>query len=151
MKTSARFLAMLLAVVMIASAALSVSAFSDVTGAVEHATAINVLAQLGVIGGYEDGTFKPEQNVTRAEMANSFTYFTPHSQMQVQVQLSSMTLRLTTGLQVTSHGVLARTSSAVTAMASSVLTTTLHTTRHSRWLQVLSVTTSGIQTSGLQT
>ena len=69
MKTSARFLAMLLAVVMIASAALSVSAFSDVTGEVEHATAINVLAQLGVIGGYEDGTFKPDQNVTRAEMA----------------------------------------------------------------------------------
>ena len=68
MKTSARFLAMLLAVVMIASAALSVSAFSDVTGDVEHATAINVLAQLGVIGGYEDGTFKPDQNVTRAEM-----------------------------------------------------------------------------------
>ncbi|MBR6633565.1 MAG: S-layer homology domain-containing protein [Clostridia bacterium] len=69
MKTSARFLAMLLAVVMIASAALSVSAFSDVTAGVDHATAISVLSQLGVIGGYEDGTFKPTQNVTRAEMA----------------------------------------------------------------------------------
>lgn len=69
MKTSARFLAMLLAVVMIASAALSVSAFSDVTAGVEHATAISVLNQLGVIGGYEDGTFKPDQAVTRAEMA----------------------------------------------------------------------------------
>ena len=67
MKTSARFLAMLLAVVMIASAALSVSAFSDVTGDVEHATAVNVLNQLGVIGGYEDGTFKPDQYITRAE------------------------------------------------------------------------------------
>lgn len=69
MKTSARFLAMLLAVLMIAGAALSVSAFSDVTAGVDHATAISVLNQLGVIGGYEDGTFKPEQNVTRAEMA----------------------------------------------------------------------------------
>ncbi|MBE6649695.1 MAG: S-layer homology domain-containing protein [Ruminococcaceae bacterium] len=69
MKTSARFLAMLLAVLMIAGAALSVSAFSDVTAGVDHATAISVLNQLGVIGGYEDGTFKPDQNVTRAEMA----------------------------------------------------------------------------------
>ena len=68
MKTSARFLAILLAVVMIAGAALSVSAFDDVAGN-KHANAINVLAQLGVIGGYEDGTFKPDQKVTRAEMA----------------------------------------------------------------------------------
>lgn len=68
MKTSARFLAMLLAVLMIAGAALSVSAFDDVAGN-KHANAINVLAQLKVIGGYEDGTFKPDQKVTRAEMA----------------------------------------------------------------------------------
>ena len=68
MKTSARFLAMLLAVVMIASAALSVSAFDDIAGN-KHADAINVLSQLGIVGGYEDGTFKPDQKVTRAEMA----------------------------------------------------------------------------------
>ena len=68
MKTSARFLAMLLAVVMIAGAALSASAFDDIAGN-DHANAINVLNQLGVIGGYEDGTFKPDQKVTRAEMA----------------------------------------------------------------------------------
>ncbi|MBE6701761.1 MAG: S-layer homology domain-containing protein, partial [Ruminococcaceae bacterium] len=60
MKTSARFLAMLLAVVMIASAALSVSAFDDIAGN-KHADAINVLSQLGIVGGYEDGTFKPDQ------------------------------------------------------------------------------------------
>ncbi len=76
MKTSARFLAMLLAVVMVASAALSVSAFDDVAGN-KHANAINVLAQLGVIGGYEDGTFKPDQKVTRAEMAKlSYVLYT---------------------------------------------------------------------------
>ncbi len=69
MKTSARFLAMLLAVLMIASAAISVSAFSDVPAGAEHAVAISVLSQLNIVGGYEDGTFKPEQNVTRAEMA----------------------------------------------------------------------------------
>ncbi|MBE6700386.1 MAG: S-layer homology domain-containing protein [Ruminococcaceae bacterium] len=68
MKTGARFLAMLLAVVMIASAALSVSAFDDIAGN-KHADAINVLSQLGILGGYEDGTFKPDQKVTRAEMA----------------------------------------------------------------------------------
>ncbi len=69
MKTSARFLAMLLAVLMIAGAAMTVSAFSDVEEGYEHATAIATLSQLGVIGGYEDGTFKPNANVERDEMA----------------------------------------------------------------------------------
>lgn len=31
--------------------------------------AVNVLTALGVVDGYEDGTYKPEQTVTRAEMA----------------------------------------------------------------------------------
>ncbi len=69
MKTSARFLAMLLAVIMIAGSALSAAAFTDVKAGDDHAEAIDVLTQLGVIGGYDDGSFKPEQPVTRAEMA----------------------------------------------------------------------------------
>ena len=69
MKTSVRFLAVLVAVLMIATTAISVSAFSDVEEGYEHATAIATLSQLGVIGGYEDGTFKPENNVERDEMA----------------------------------------------------------------------------------
>jgi len=69
MKTSARFLAVILAVLMIAGTALTVSAFSDVEEGYAHASAIATLNQLGVIGGYEDGTFKPENNVERDEMA----------------------------------------------------------------------------------
>ena len=69
MKTSVRFLAVLVAVLMIATAAISVAAFSDVEEGYEHATAIATLSQLGVIGGYEDGTFQPNKNVERDEMA----------------------------------------------------------------------------------
>ena len=69
MKTSARFLAVILAVLMIAGAAMTVSAFSDVEEGYAHAPAIATLNQLGVIGGYADGTFKPENNVERDEMA----------------------------------------------------------------------------------
>jgi len=41
--------------------------FEDVEG--DYEKAINTLAGLGVVTGYEDGTFKPERIVTRAEMA----------------------------------------------------------------------------------
>lgn len=43
--------------------------FSDVSSKEKYATAVNVLNKLGVIGGYEDGTFKPMNNVTRAEFS----------------------------------------------------------------------------------
>jgi len=41
--------------------------FEDVEG--DYEEAVDVLAALGVITGYEDGTYKPERIVTRAEMA----------------------------------------------------------------------------------
>jgi len=41
--------------------------FEDVDG--DYEEAVGVLAALGVITGYEDGTFRPERIVTRAEMA----------------------------------------------------------------------------------
>lgn len=69
MKTSARFLAVIIAVMMIVGAALTVSAFTDVEEGYEHAEAISTLTQLGVINGYADGTFKPDANVERDEMA----------------------------------------------------------------------------------
>lgn len=47
----------------------TVSAFSDVADGYEYNYAINTLTQLGVINGYEDGTFKPETTVERDEMA----------------------------------------------------------------------------------
>ncbi len=41
--------------------------FEDVTG--DYEDAINTLAGLGVVTGYEDGTYRPDKVVTRAEMA----------------------------------------------------------------------------------
>ena len=45
------------------------SDFADVSDTDVYGEAVNVLSGLGVIGGYPDGTFKPANVVTRAEMA----------------------------------------------------------------------------------
>lgn len=45
------------------------STFSDIAEDNDYAEAIDTLIALGVIDGYEDGTFKPEVSITRAEMA----------------------------------------------------------------------------------
>ena len=43
------------------------TAFSDVKEGNSHYVAIEYLRTNGIIQGYEDGTFKPEQTVNRAE------------------------------------------------------------------------------------
>ncbi|MBE7031529.1 MAG: S-layer homology domain-containing protein [Ruminococcaceae bacterium] len=70
MKVSKRFLCTLLAVVFTLVNIAVVPAFADFTDvATDHAAfdAVNVLNKLGVINGYNDGSFKPDNNVTRAE------------------------------------------------------------------------------------
>lgn len=67
MKTSVRFLSMLLAVLMIASAALTASATNAETTA--NSEALQLLVDLGIFGGYDDGSLKPDQKVERDEMA----------------------------------------------------------------------------------
>ncbi len=71
MKTSTRILCTLMLVVftLVNMVVMPVSAatFSDVTSGTEVYKAVNVLNKLGVINGYDDGTFKPDNNVTRAE------------------------------------------------------------------------------------
>ncbi|MEX2504798.1 MAG: S-layer homology domain-containing protein [Egicoccus sp.] len=42
---------------------------TDLTGNI-HATAIGDLAGIGIIGGFTDGTFRPNQTVTRGQMAS---------------------------------------------------------------------------------
>lgn len=73
MKTSKRILATIVAVMLVATS-LTVPTFASFTDLAEDAssyTAVNVLSNLGVINGYDDGngnfSFKPENNVTRAE------------------------------------------------------------------------------------
>jgi len=42
--------------------------YTDVAETAEYATAVNELSALGIVNGYEDGTFKPNDKVTRAEV-----------------------------------------------------------------------------------
>lgn len=53
----------------------SASAFSDVTEEHVHMSAITYLAEKGVINGYEDGSFKPENTITRAEFVKMMLEF----------------------------------------------------------------------------
>ncbi|CAN5644188.1 hypothetical protein BH20ACT2_BH20ACT2_24400 [soil metagenome] len=57
--------------------------FSDVAGSV-HAPAIETVAAAGVVDGYPDGTFRPGEPVTRAQMASFLTrgFALPESDFQ---------------------------------------------------------------------
>ncbi len=67
MKTSVRFLSLLLAVLMIAGAALTASA--EKAEKIANEEALSFLVKLGVFGGYEDGSLRPDNKVERDEMA----------------------------------------------------------------------------------
>ncbi len=42
--------------------------FTDVPGDHDYAQAVNYAVAAGIVNGYEDGTFRPENNITRAEV-----------------------------------------------------------------------------------
>ena len=78
MRNTKRILSLLLTVCMLATCFATVTfaddatpstgtKFSDVAANSQYATAVTTLNQMGVINGYPDGTFGPDQNVTRAE------------------------------------------------------------------------------------
>lgn len=67
MKTMKRLFAGLLAVVMLTMAT-PVYAFSDVEDT-KYEEAVELLAKLDIVNGFEDNTFRPEETVTRAQMA----------------------------------------------------------------------------------
>ncbi len=62
-----KFLALILAVLMIAGSAVSVAAFDDVSG--KYADAINGLQATGIVAGTSETTFTPDALVTRWQMA----------------------------------------------------------------------------------
>ena len=65
-----KLLAMVLALVMTLSLAVSASAFKDAKDvSADYAEAVAVLNGMDVFKGYEDGSFKPQGNITRAEVA----------------------------------------------------------------------------------
>ena len=69
MKNLKRVLAVLVVVTMMISSVAFASSFSDVADGTSVANAVNVGAGLNLFKGNPDGTFKPEDGITRAEVA----------------------------------------------------------------------------------
>ncbi len=69
MKNLNKVLAMLVVFMMMLSTVAFASSFSDVAETSSYSTAIEVGVDLGLFKGYEDGTFAPEGEITRAEFA----------------------------------------------------------------------------------
>ena len=67
MRNIKRLTCLVIALMMIISCIPVFAAFSDVQPTAAYSQAVSALSQLGVINGYEDGTFKPDNDVTRAE------------------------------------------------------------------------------------
>ncbi len=69
MKTSKRILATIVAIMLLVTSISlpTFAAFTDLAEDAKSYNAVNVLNMLGVINGYDDGSFKPANNVTRAE------------------------------------------------------------------------------------
>lgn len=67
-----KLVAFLLAVMMLSSVALAAN-FTDFSESHWAYRYVDELVQSGVINGYEDGTYRPEANVTRAELAKLIT------------------------------------------------------------------------------
>lgn len=64
-----KLLALMLSVAMVFTMGTGVFAYSDVKEDTYVSEAVTVLSNLDILNGYEDGSFKPEATVTRAEMA----------------------------------------------------------------------------------
>ena len=69
MKTSVRFLLVLFALVMAMFTVAYAADYSDLKASHENYEAVETLTTLKILGGYDDGTFKPDANVERDEMA----------------------------------------------------------------------------------
>ena len=65
-----RLLAAIISVIMILSVfSVGAFAYTDVNTGTSEGAAVDVLSQLELLKGYEDGTFRPESSITRAEFA----------------------------------------------------------------------------------
>ncbi len=69
MKNFKKVISAVIALALSASTLVSAASFTDVAKTAPYAEAIDVLSSLGIVNGYEDGTFKPEGEITRAEAA----------------------------------------------------------------------------------
>ena len=69
MKNLKKVLAVVLAFAMIIGTNVFAASFPDLDPTASYAEAVSVLADLGILQGYEDGTIQPEGDITRAEFA----------------------------------------------------------------------------------
>lgn len=67
-KVISAVLALTLAMSSFVAMTTSAATFADVADTANYAEAVNALAAIGAISGYEDGTFLPDNNITRAEV-----------------------------------------------------------------------------------
>lgn len=76
MKNFRKILALILVVATLASFMLVADAATNYTDArnITHGSAVDLLSGLGVVNGYENGSFKPTSSVTRAEMAKMLSF-----------------------------------------------------------------------------
>ena len=69
MKKISKVLSVIVVMTMIVSTMAFAATFSDVPDSANCYEAVSVLSALGIINGYEDGTFGPDRDVTRAEFS----------------------------------------------------------------------------------
>jgi|GEM_PF-1956899 len=67
------------------------ASFTDVNQNDSHAEAINALVEAGYIKGYQDGTFKPYNNVTRGQVAKIFARILVDAGFEVPTDLNAFT------------------------------------------------------------
>ena len=69
MKLSKRLMALAMAGAMALGVSAGAVSFPDVDATTPEGEAIIKLSEMGVLGGFEDGSFRPEATVTRAQFA----------------------------------------------------------------------------------
>ncbi len=82
-----KFMAMLTTIVILASSVLQSSvfaAFNDVDDTNPYKNAITTLSKLSVIDGYDDGTFRPDDAITRAEFTKLIVYMLGFKDLEYQ-------------------------------------------------------------------
>ena len=74
MRKSRKFISLAVVFSMLCSLLLPAFSFANDIEGTKYEEAINKLVALNTIEGYEDGTFKPENTITRAELATVITF-----------------------------------------------------------------------------